>query len=173
MSHDEELEGLRGAAVGIAAVRIWCGLFFLMVAALKLPVWGGTWDFPARLRAFLELAWDRGALPALRPAFNPLLENVQAVAYASGGVEAAIGAALVLGLFTRLASFGAMALCALYWAFTARLGFQMVGITITIGVTAAALWIANAGMFWGLDAVRRRRKLRPLVAPATPSGSGV
>ena len=173
MIADNEAGELRSAAVGVACLRVWLGAWFLLTAACKLPVWGHGFDFPSRLREFLELSAEGGALIQYRPFMEELVKHATAVTIGTTVLELGVGIGLVLGLFTRLASFVAIVLYTNYWLAAARMGYAPVGISLTIGVTAACLFIGNAGRFYGMDAGRARRaaarraaaSLAPPIAP--------
>lgn len=165
MNAEQEKDQLRSAAVGIAALRVWLGAWFLLMAALKLPIWGRAFDFAGRLRVWMDLALDHGCHPQYKPVLEALVKYSTGVTWAVTLMEGAIGVLLVLGLFTRFASFGAIFLYTNYWLAAARLGYATAGISITLGVTAACLALANAGMFYGLDAARERRKTSTLAPP--------
>ena len=158
-------EGAGSAALGIATLRVWCGAWFLLMAALKLPVWGADWDLPARFAKWLEMAAATGAHPQYRLVLKGLLANPQALLYGTAFVEAGLGMMFVLGLHTRVACAGAIFLYVNYWLATARLGFTALAPTLTIGVTAACLWIGDAGRHYGVDGVRARRKPTTLTPP--------
>lgn len=165
MSAEQDRDQLKSAAVGVAALRVWLGAWFLLTASWKLPVWGKGFDFAARMKPWLHEAASGGAHPSYLPVVEFLSRYATGVAYLSAGVEILIGLGLVLGLFTRWATFFAVVLYANYWAATARMGFSAAGITITIAATAACLFIANAGRFYGLDALRARRSATSLAPP--------
>jgi uncharacterized membrane protein YphA (DoxX/SURF4 family) len=158
---DEKVQ-LRSAAVGIAALRVWCGALLLLVAALKL---GGDPDFPQKLPRWLEMAGAGGAHPQLQAFVKALAKHASTLATVTGVIEAGLGALLVVGLWTRFAAVMAMALAAFYWGITARMGVAAVGATLTMAVTAACLVIGNAGMHWGLDGWRVRRAV-PVSGPS-------
>jgi uncharacterized membrane protein YphA (DoxX/SURF4 family) len=162
---DQEKDLLGTAALGIAALRAWCGAWFVLMAVLKLPLTGGAWEFPRRLERWLAMAAEKGAHPQYRPLMEWSAKHADAVTGLVTFAEGAIGLLLLVGLFTRLASAGAVLLCANYWLASARLGFTTTGVALTIGVTACCLWIGNAGMFYGLDGVRARRKPTSLAPP--------
>lgn len=154
MTLEDEKVQLRSAAVGIAALRVWCGALLLLVAALKL---GGDPDFPQRLPRWLEMAGAGGAHPQMQALAKSMAKNASTLSLASGVIEAGLGALLVVGLWTRFASLMALLLAAFYWGITARMGVAAVGATLTMAVTAACLIIGNAGVHWGIDGWRARR----------------
>lgn len=157
MNADQEKDQLRSAAVGVVALRLWLGAWFLLTAALKLPVWGRGFDFPGRLKPWLAEAASGGAYPFYEPVVDFLSKYATGVTWFTAGLEIAIGLALVLGLFTRPATFLAIILYANYWLASARMGYATAGVSLTIGVTAACLFIANAGRFYGLDSFRGKK----------------
>lgn len=165
MNAEQEKEQLKSAAVGMAALRLWLGAWFLLMAALKLPLWGRSFDFAARLRVWMEMAVEHGCHPQYRPVLEFVSRYTVGLTWVVALLEAAIGLALVLGLFTRLASCGAIFLYTNYWLAAARLGYATAGISLTVAVTATCLCIGNAGLFYGLDAVRARRKASSLAPP--------
>ena len=168
--NDRESAALKSASIGIATLRLWCGAWFLLMASLKLPVWGPDADWAERFAAWFETVASTGAHPAYRGFLKVLLPHATAVSYVIAGAEIAIGVAFVLGFFTRAACAGAILLYANYWLATARLGYTAIAPSLTIAVTAACLWLGEAGMHYGIDGWRARRKSTTLTPPITGRG---
>ena len=168
MNAADERELVRSASVGIAALRVWLGAWFLLTGALKLPVWLPGLDFSARMFGWLGMAAGGGAHPLYQSFLWKLNAHIDAVIWAVAVLELLIGIGLVLGLFTRTAATAAIVLYANYWLATAHMGFAATGVTLTIAVTAACLWIGNAGLFYGIDGFRARRARSTLAPPINP-----
>jgi uncharacterized membrane protein YphA (DoxX/SURF4 family) len=155
----DEIELLRPAAVGLAAVRIWCGIWFLIAACPKLPLSGlAHWKLPGAVTGWVQQLAEKGAHEAYRPVLEHVAAHPTAVAVLLAAAELSVGVLLVLGLFARPAALAAAVLSLNYWLATLRLGMAHVGLHLTLGVVSLCLVLGNAGRFYGLDSWREARR---------------
>ncbi|MBI4861765.1 MAG: hypothetical protein HY815_16125 [Candidatus Riflebacteria bacterium] len=170
----ETVDLLHPAAVGMAALRVWCGAWLLITAHLSLPLDGLTrWKLPQTIREHAQAAAARD-LPELYRSFLDLAQaNATVFAWVTLVVLVLVGGLLVLGLFTRLS---AALLFFLYfngWLATGGRGAAHVGLSVTFMMSALCLMLGDAGRFYGLDRLRLRRPAPPPApdGPAAATGS--
>lgn len=145
----------RAAQAGLFALRLWIGSFFLLAAYPKLPLSGlGHWTFPAWLEEELRYFTRVGAHEVYRAIVEAAVAHPREVAAAVGLGEALVGLLLVLGLFTNAACALGAFLCLNYGLATLHLGYPMVGLNLTVGMSCLCLMLGRAGRYWGLDSLR-------------------
>ena len=157
MSTQDELDNLGRAAVGIAAVRVWCGLWLLLLAWSQFPAGGSEgWALPERIAScathLTRSDPPEGARPLL--AFvkaHPTWFGWLTLAFAIGA-----GSLLVVGLGTRTAA-GAVALVhAGAWVAAPRSGAAHAGLAMTMTVASLCVILGDGGRYYGLDGLLRR-----------------
>jgi thiosulfate dehydrogenase (quinone) large subunit len=158
------MEGTKGPgfAKGIAILRIAVGGGFLFAGLEKFFEWGGGAPFNAA--GFLKNATG-GTLPGGDPKLivNPthdfwvsLAGNASLVSVISFLVvfgEIAIGAAILIGLFTRFASYAGVLMMALFYVANFSFANGPFNQQFMYGITCLVLAIVGAGEYYGLDAI--------------------
>jgi len=130
----------------LAVLRIFAGLFFLNAGIPKLnsEFVGGM---AATLKGFADGSWEwyRDFL------LNTALPHATSLGYLVSLGEVAIGAALLLGLFTGLASIAGASMTINYYLATSHMGPASEGINLYATVVFIILLATQAGRVWGLD----------------------
>jgi len=141
--HDEDLHR---SSVGIAILRIWCGLWLLLPAELE--------------QAVQEFA-QYGALDIYQPALETVGRHPQFFSCLIVFAETMVGILLLLGLFTRVAATGAIFLGLNYLLATARIHRAYVGLNLWIIVTGVLMLLGRGGRHYALDKLFRGSSPRP------------
>jgi thiosulfate dehydrogenase [quinone] large subunit len=171
------MNGTRRIGIGLAALRVALGAGFLYAGLDKVIHFdGSTKAFDAA--GFLKFA-TLGSMPGaaegavVNPthdvwvslAGNPAVMSVVNALVVAG--EVAIGAAIILGLATRVAGGAGALMMALLWVASWDFAHGVVNEQFLYGIVAAFLAYASAGDVYGLDElvertalVRRQPKLR-------------
>jgi thiosulfate dehydrogenase [quinone] large subunit len=158
------MEGTKrpGFAKGIALLRIAVGGGFLFAGLEKFFEWGGGTAFNAA--GFLKNATG-GTLPGSDPKtiVNPTHDFWVGLAGNAGLVnlinflvvfgEIAIGAAILIGLATRFASYAGVLMMALFYVASFSFANGPFNQQFMYGVTCLVLAIVGAGEYYGLDAI--------------------
>lgn len=145
----EQKGGLHGEYFGkwLAALRIFVGIFFLNAGIPKLT--------PAFFRGMEGMlnAFAGGNLPMWYRAFllNTAVPNAKLFAALVAIGEVAVGACLVLGLFTGLASLFGAIMTINYYLVTASAGPASQGLNLYATFVFIILLATHAGRTWGLD----------------------
>lgn len=143
---------LARASVGIALLRGWCGLWFLLVAYPKMPLDGlDHWAFPAELERALRDFIQFGALEWYRPYLESLARQKTLVAGLLAGAELAIGLCLLAGFFTRTAAVLAIAITANYLCATANIHRAYAGLDLWVIMACFIVLLARGGQHFGAD----------------------
>lgn len=171
------MSGTRRIGIGLATLRIALGAGFLYAGLDKVIHFdGSTKAFDAA--GFLKFATLGSAPGAAEGAVvnpthgmwvslagNPALMSMVNALVVAG--EVAIGAALILGLATRVAGGAGALMMALFWVASWDFAHGLVNEQFLYGIVAAFLADAAAGEAYGLDEllertriVRRQPKLR-------------
>jgi thiosulfate dehydrogenase (quinone) large subunit len=141
---------IQSKRVSIVLLRIAMGWLFLYAGLSKVlnPNWSAQ-GYLKSAKTFPEL-YQWLALPS----------NIEWVNFLNQWGLTIVGAALILGLFVRWAALAAIAFMVLYYL--PILSFPRVGANsylvdehIIFILVLAALYIFNAGKYWGLDALRK------------------
>jgi len=170
MTLQEECDLLRPAAVGLASIRIWCGIWFLISSYLKCPFSGlSQWEFPEQLARRATALANEGAFSFYRPVLSFVHDHPTFSTTGLGILEAIIGSLLVLGLFTRTTAACGVLVSINYWLATGRLGAGSVGLFMTLCVCLMCLILGDGGRFYGLDRLRRGTSSPPRIPPLPPS----
>jgi uncharacterized membrane protein YphA (DoxX/SURF4 family) len=169
MTQQEECEFLRPAAVGLASIRVWCGVWFLISSCLKFPLSGlSDWRFPEQLKHRAAALANEGAFHVYGPVLSFVQQHPTLCAALAGAVESVVGTLLVLGLFTRLSASLGIVVAVNYWLATGRLGASSVGLFVTLSVCLSCLILGDGGRFYGLDRFRLPKR-RAETSPAIPT----
>lgn len=157
--HDEDLHR---SSVGIAILRIWCGLWLLLSVQPKLPLTGwSAWTFPAELEQAVQEFAQYGALDIYQPALETVGRHPQFFSCLIVFAETMVGILLLLGLFTRVAATGAIFLGLNYLLATARIHRAYVGLNLWIIVTGVLMLLGRGGRHYALDKLFRGSSPRP------------
>lgn len=163
MTAQEELDLIRPAAVGIAAIRVWCGVWFLIGAYSKLPLEGlASWSVPGSVETWAHACGHDSALPFFRPALAFVEAHATLASWLVLLLELTLGALLAIGLFTRIAASCSAFVWVSYWLATFKQGSAHVGLAMTLAVCALCVVLGDAGRFYGLDRLRLRKKTYPI-----------
>lgn len=146
--------------VALGGVLLWAAVGKFTVHAawgIPLPMVSATWqqELPMRFAGWLQKHPD-GVIGAV--VRDLLLPNGALVAGMIGWLQGLAGAALVVGLFTRMAA-GAAFLVASALAIAAASAIQADARPyVLMMLLAVALILGRAGDVWGMDAWRRERR---------------
>lgn len=143
---------LMRASVGIALLRAWCGLWFLLVAYPKIPLDGlDHWAFPAELERSLRDFIQFGALEWYRPYLEAIARQKMLVAGLLAAGELMIGLMLLAGFFTRTAAVLAILVTANYLCATANIHRAYAGLDLWVIMACFVVLLARGGMHFGAD----------------------
>jgi uncharacterized membrane protein YphA (DoxX/SURF4 family) len=166
------LPSSRTYAFWLALLRIYVGAFWLEHGLGKLlghPAFGAPDGF---LPQYLSQQIPKVAGPYHDFLVNVVQPNVQTFGFLVEFGELAVGALLVLGLFTRVGGFVGVVLALNYFASKGQLTglSSYAGLDILTAAVTAINVVLPTGSFLGLDAFGARRR-RPVAAPVrAPSG---
>ena len=137
----------------LAALRIFAGGFFLNAGIAKL-----TPGFFAGMEETLK--GFAGNAPAWYGDFllNTAVPNAKVFAALVSIGEVAVGACLLLGLFTGFASLMGAVMTANYYLATASIGPASEGINLYATVVFLILLATHAGRTWGIDYFLARKR---------------
>lgn len=142
-----------GPSIFVALLRIFVGVYFLRVGLPKLLDLPG---FSQEMGAFLEnfattpYKWYGDLLRTVA------IPNAHAFAWMVAVGEVAVGALLVLGLLTGLASLIGGGMTLNYFFATSHLGPSNEGVTLYATIVFIVLIGTQAGRTWGLDVLLAR-----------------
>ncbi|MBI1893706.1 MAG: DoxX family membrane protein [Candidatus Rokubacteria bacterium] len=97
----------------LVLIRVFCGYYFLSTAITKL---GAPWFATAPYTGMIQKAADTNISPGYKAfLLNWVIPNIEVFRFLNWFGEIALGVALVLGLFTRLAALVAIFVLFNYW----------------------------------------------------------
>jgi uncharacterized membrane protein YphA (DoxX/SURF4 family) len=149
---DQKQDALGRAAIGLAAIRVWLGIWFVIAALPKMPFAGlRHWDLPVQLQAYMKRLLVEGAHQAYQPVISLAVDHPNLCAVTLAGMEMLAGVLLVFGFFSRIGASLVVILSFNYWLATFRLGMVYCGFNLLLLVLALCLMAGDAGRFYGID----------------------
>lgn len=143
----------------LTLVRVLCGSFWLYMAVRGVPKLNPDWP-ESGILAWLEPAARGNPYPWYQVFLEQVvLPNHRAFAFLVAGGELAVGAALLVGLCTRLAALGGLLLIANLWLalnWMERGFWPWPAMYYLVGAALLLLLLTRAGRTLGLDALLAR-----------------
>ena len=136
----------------LVLIRVFCGYYFLSTAIIKL---GASWFASAPYTGMIQRAADTHISPGYKAfLLNWVIPNIEFFRFLNWFGEIALGLALVLGLFTRLAALVAIFVLFNYWYVmggspVAAPGTPQIVKHMAFGL--AVVFLTAAGRAFGLD----------------------
>jgi|SRR4029079_11879077 thiosulfate dehydrogenase [quinone] large subunit len=150
----------KGQRIATAAVRITVGAMFL-TAGLEKAL-GGTFNATGFLKGatagtpYLATAAEKVIYNPTHDLWVSLAGNASLMPFVNWLVvfgEIAIGAALMLGLFTRFAAIAGALMMGLFYLALWDLSHGVVNEQLLLGVTTLFLGVIGAGRYYGVDSI--------------------
>lgn len=143
---------LRRASIGIALLRTWCGLWFLIVAYQKLPIEGlEHWAFPGELERSARDFAQLGALEWYRPFLERIGRDPVIFAYGIAFGELLVGVLLLFGFFTRTAAWLGIFFSFNYLCATAGIHRAYPSMNLWIMLGCWVVLMGRGGLQFGAD----------------------
>lgn len=135
--------------IGLAMIRIWCGIYYLKAGFPKLSP-----EYPQKLAELFRQYIETSAVGFYKTFLSGFaIDHVGLFAFLTSFGEVAAGVALILGLFTPYAAIGGAFMSLNYFLATYGRGGSGTGINLTFIVCMVALIISKAGRHYGMDSL--------------------
>ena len=142
----------------LVLIRVFCGYYFLAAAITKLVA---PWFATAPYTGMIQKAADTNISPWYKAfLLNWVIPNIEFFRFLNWFGEIALGVALVLGLFTRLAALVAIFVLFLYWYAIGGLpqygpGVPQINKLFIFGLVV--VFLTAAGRSFGIDRILHQK----------------